>query len=158
MIYTLEEYHDALSAPIYSLAKMEQTPLRCTIGSYFLLSAWLRILGLMACGCLVLLLSSLAKQTLTAFLTGFCALFLGVLLHDGSGSRTGLKWFNPTELLFPREMLRWDRFVNVFGFPMRQAGFLIMTVALLSVGMLLWVLYRSRSYHHQGRRQRHGRL
>lgn len=55
-------------------------------------------------------------------------------------------------------MLRWDRFVNVFGFPMRQAGFLIMTVALLSVGMLLWVLYRSRSYHHQGRRQRHGRL
>ena len=58
-------------------------------------------LGLMACGCLVLLLSSLAKQTLTAFLTGFFALFLGILLHDGSGSRTGLKWFNPTELLFP---------------------------------------------------------
>ena len=158
VIYTLEEYHDALSAPIYSLAKMEQTPLRCTIGSYFLLSAGMRILGLMACGCLVLLLSSLAKQTLTAFLTGFFALFLGILLHDGSGSRTGLKWFNPTELLFPREMLRWDRFVKVFGFPMRQTGFLMMTVALLSVGMLLWVLYRSRSYHHQGRRQRHGRL
>ena len=36
MIYALEEHHDALSAPIYSLAKMEQTPLRCTIGSYFL--------------------------------------------------------------------------------------------------------------------------
>lgn len=142
-----------LSCPVHALPYMQFTPLNITLGQYFLLAALWKFLGVLGFVCIFLLLSSLCRQTLTAFLSGLACLIGGVLLTEFSRGRFHLQWWNPAQLLFPRAMTSREEFVNVLGLPVRQWILVTVGVVLVMGIALLWLLYRNRSFHNRMRRR-----
>ncbi len=153
-IYLAGGRNQLLYSPVYALVFLERTPLRCTVGEYFLLSFGLRTLGSMGFGCLILLVSSLCRQVLTSFFVSFGVVLAAVALQSVSHGRYLLKWCNPMELILCREVLCREDFVNVFGAPVR--GIVFVTLGVVGVMILgaVGIVLCNRSYHRTGRRGR----
>lgn len=145
--------NEAIQNPVYALRYFEATPLTMTIGAYFLWAGVVRTLGVLACGMVILLVSSLCKQMLSAFLSGFGLLLGGVLLQEFCRTRHAFQWFNPLELVMVRDIVTEDVFVNVFGFAVHLYVFVILGVLLTMAVLAAAILYCSRSYHRRGGRR-----
>ncbi len=158
-VYLMSGRPQALSQPVYILPYFENTPLNCTLGAFFFRSALLRTFGIFLCGSLILLVSSLCSQSLSAFFASLVLLIGCVTLHDFGGQRVLIRMFNPVSLLFGRELVRKQEFVSVFGraVPLEMA-------ATIGSGLVLAMLigliaYFSRGYHNRIRRRaRHDRV
>lgn len=152
-VYFAGGRNEALDSPVYALRYFETTPLNMTIGQYFLWAAAVKTLGILACGCVILLVSSLSKQMLATFLASFGLILGGVVLQEFCRTRYALKWFNPLELVIVRDIVTEDVFVNMFGAAVHLYVFVIVGI-LLTMGLLMaGILYCSRSYHRRGGRR-----
>ena len=116
------------------------TPLRLTLGQFILWVLGFKTLGILGCGCLILLASCVFKRVLTAFAAGFGGIMMLVVLQEFSRTRIGLKWFNPMELVMVREIVTDTVFVNVFGFPIHLYCFVMAGICLTTAVMVLSVL------------------
>lgn len=152
-IYLASPRNTALQSPVYALRALEFTPLAMTVGQYFLWAAAMKTLGILVCCTMILLVSSLFKQTLGAFFTSLALLLGCVALQDFSDGKLPLRWFNPMELVICRELVCRDAFVNVFGMPVRLHSFVLLGVLLVTVAMICGILYCSRGYHNRLRRR-----
>lgn len=152
-IYFASPRNTALQSPIYALRAFESTGLNMTVGQYFLWSAAIKTLGVLACCTAILLISSLFKQTLGVFFSGV-ALLLGLTaLQEFSDGKLALRWFNPLELVIARELVYRDAFVNVFGLPVRLHIFVTVGIIAVTATMIGIILYLNRSYHNRTRRR-----
>lgn len=152
-IYLLGGRNQALDSPVYALRYFETTPLNMTIGQYFLWAGIVKTLGVFASGCVILLVSSLCRQMLTAFFISFVALLCGVVLQEFCRTRYALKWFNPLELVIVRDIAAESAYVDLFGFAVHLHVFVTAGI-LLTMGLLVaGILYCNRSYHRRGRRR-----
>ena len=152
-IYFASPRNTALKSTIYALRAFESTGLSMTIGQYFLWSAMAKTVGILACCTMILLVSSLFKQTLGAFFTSLALLLGSVALQEFCRGKLSLRWFNPMELVIGRELVYRDAFVDVFGLPVRLNIFMLTGVLLTVVIMICGILYLNRSYHKRVRRR-----
>lgn len=152
-IYIAGGRNQALSSPVYALRYFETTPLNMTVGEYFLWAAAVKTLGILACGCVILLVSSLCKQMLSAFFASFGLLLGGVVLQEFCRTRYALKWFNPLELVIVRDIVTEDVFVNMFGFAGHLYVFIIAGIVLTMGLVVAGILYCNRSHHLRGGRR-----
>lgn len=153
-IYLVSDRNTALSSPIYALPTMERTPLRMSIGMYILCSAGIRTLGVLVfCG-MLLLLSCLIRQYLGTMLSGLALLLGCSVLQDRAGVLALLRWFNPLELVISRDLMYDDRFVNLFGYPVRLYLFVFAGLGLVLLLLLFGILLCNRSYHNRLNRRR----
>lgn len=152
-IYIAGGRNQALSSPVYALRYFETTPLNMTVGEYFLWAAAVKTLGILAYGCVILLVSSLCKQMLSAFFASFGLLLGGVVLQEFCRTRYALKWFNPLELVIVRDIVTEDVFVNMFGFAGHLYVFIIAGIVLTMGLLVAGILYCNRSYHLRGGRR-----
>lgn len=154
-IYLAGGRNEALSSPVYALRFFETTPLNMTVRHYFLWAGWIKTLGILACGCVILLLSSFCQSVLMTFFTSLGILLAAVFMQEISCSRYALKWFNPLELVLIRNLVTEDAFVNVFGYAVRLYAFVIVGIMLFMALLICGILYVNRSYHQRsGRRPR----
>lgn len=139
VLQLLSGHWEALSSPVYAIRYLESTPLTMTVGSFVVWTMAVKTLGVLTLAWLILLLSCLARQTLTAFASGLGSILALVLLQEYSRSRVGLKWFNPLELIHIRELVLDVRFVNILGRPVILHSFVILgslfIMALLTLGI-----------------------
>lgn len=152
-IYFASPRNTALQSPIYALRAFESTGLSMTVGQYFLWAAIVKTVGILACCTMILLVSSLFKQTLGAFFTSLALLLGSVALQEFSQGKLALRWFNPMELVMGRELVYRDAFVDVFGLPVRLHSFVLIGVTLTVAVMICGILYCNRSYHNRVRRR-----
>lgn len=158
-IYFSSPRNEALQSPVYALRALESTPLNMTVGQYFLWAAAVKTIGVFACGAGLLLVSSLFKNALGAFFASFMLLLGCVALQDFNRGTVILRWFNPLELMFPRNLIWRDVYVNIFGLPVRLYVFVLIGVAITMAAMICGILYLNRSYHNRTRRSdRHASL
>ena len=139
ILQLLSGHWEALSSPVYAVRALEVTPLRMTIGGFVLWSWTIRTLGILGCGWLMLLASSLMKRVLTAFGGGLAAVMAMVVLQEHCRTRVGLKWFNSLELVMVREIVSDTNFVTIFGVPILMHHFVIagVVVTILALTMLI---------------------
>lgn len=139
VLQLLSGHWEALSSPVYAIRYLESTPLTMTVGGFVVWTVAVKTLGVLTLAWLILLLSCLARQTLTAFASGLGSILALVLLQEYSRSRVGLKWFNPKELIHIREIVLDVRFVNILGRPVILHSFVILgslfIMALLTLGI-----------------------
>lgn len=139
VLQLLSGHWEAPSSPVYAIRYLESTPLTMTVGSFVVWTVAVKTLGVLTLAWLILLLSCLARQTLTAFASGLGSILALVLLQEYSRSRVGLKWFNPLELIHIRELVLDVRFVNILGRPVILHSFVILgslfIMALLTLGI-----------------------
>lgn len=145
--------YEAVGNPVYALRFFEITPLNMTIGQYFLWAAAVKTLGVLCCGCVILLISCLVRRSLAAFLASFAALMAGVLLQEFGGGMTALRWCNSLELVIVRETVYENAFVNLFGHAVQIHEFVIGGVCLTTAALCAAILHCSR-----GRRAAHAPL
>lgn len=140
VLQLLSGRYEAINDPVYALRFFEITPLTMTIGQYFIWAAVRKTLGVLCCGCIILLISCLTRRSLAAFLASFAALLVGVLLQEFGGGMTALKWCDPMELVIVRETVNQNAFVNLFGHAVQLhvfiTGGICLTIALLCAGIL----------------------
>jgi len=152
-VYLAGGRNEVLDSPVYALRYFETTPLNMIVGTYFLWTAAVKTLGILVCGCVILLVSSLCKQVLTVFFASFGLLLGGVVLQEFCRTQYALKWFNPLELVVVRDIVTEDVFVNVFGFAVPLYVFVIAGVVLTMGLLVAGILYCNRSYHRRGGRR-----
>lgn len=145
---------ESLDAPIYTLRFLEATPLRMTIRQYFLWASAMRTLGMIGCGCLILLVSAMTRRVLSAFSLSLALLVGEAFLAAYSHTRFFLKWFNPLELVLLRDNILENRFVNLFGRAVHLHHFVLAGNLLVMVVLCLGILKFSKV----GRRVHRGRL
>lgn len=153
IIYFAGGNNEALQSPVYALCQLETTPLRMSIETYFLWAAVIKMLGIFGCMAIILLISSLMKQSLDAFLTSLAALLGCTALQEFTPGLWVLKWFNPVELLVVRELISTDLFVNVCNIPIRVISFVTVGVVVAMVLTVCGILYCNRSYHNRAKRR-----
>lgn len=154
-IYFSSPRNEALQAPVYALRALESTPLNMTVGQFFLWSAMVKTLGILACCAMLLLISSIFKTTLGAFFTDLVLLIGCVALQEYNKGHLLLRWFDPMELIIPRKLIWRDVYVNFFGTPIRLYVFVLIGVMLITVVMICGTVYLNCSYHHRtGRSER----
>ena len=140
VLQLLSGHWEALRSPVYAIRNLEATPLNMTIGQFVLWSGSVKMQGVMACGCLILLASCLCKRVLTAFVAGFGGVMALVVLQEFCRTRAALKWFNPMELVMVREIVTDAAFVNVCGLPVPLHGFVAAGVVLIMAVVVLGIL------------------
>ena len=140
VLQLLSGHWEALGSPVYAIKFLEATPLNMTIGQFILWSGGVKMLGVLGCGCLILLASCLCKRVLTAFVAGFGGVMGFVILQEVCRTRTALKWFNPMELVMLREIVTDTAFVNVCGLPVPLHGFVAAGVLLIMAVLVLGIL------------------
>lgn len=140
ILQLLSGHWEALSSPVYAIRNLEATPLNMTIGQFVCWSICVKALGMIGCGCLILLASCLFKRVLTTFVAGFGSIMALIVLQEFCRTRVGLKWFNPMELVMVRDIVTDTEFVNVLGQPIPLYTFVIvgvlLTMAVLALGIL----------------------
>lgn len=134
-------HREALSSPVYAIKFFETTPLTMTVGQFAAWSGCVKLLGVMACGCVILLMSCLRRRVLTTFVASFGCLMVMVVLQEFCRTRVWLKWFNPLELVMVRELVTETTFVNVLGIPVPLYIFVIAGI-LLTIGALMLGILR----------------
>lgn len=148
--------NEGLSSPVYALRSLESTPLNITVGEYFLWAGGIKTFGVLVCGCLVLLLSSVCKHVLVCFLLSLGCITGFVLLQEFCHTCHLLRCLNPMELVICRGMITNTVFANVFSFPIRLDFLIIMGVLVVAALLCCGILFRNRGYHSRlGRRGRH---
>lgn len=123
-----------------------------TIGAYVLWSMAVKTLGMLSCGCLILLASCLCRRVLTAFVTSLGSLMVLIVVQEGAQGRMSLKWFNPMELVLVRENVTDTGFVSIFGCPVHRYVVILLGILLVTAAMAGGILLR-----HPGRRERRRR-
>ena len=136
----LSGHWKALSSPVYAIRALEVTPLGMTIGGFLLWSGLVRTLGILGCGWMILLASSLMKRVLTAFGGGLAAVMAMVVLQENCRTRVWLKWFNPMELVMVRELVDDTDFVTILGQPILLHHFVIAGVVLTILVLTVLIL------------------
>lgn len=140
ILQLLSGHWEALSSPVYAVRALEVTPLRMTIGCFVLWSGFIRTLGILGCGWMMLLASALMKRVLTAFGGGLAAVMAMVVLQENCRTRVGLKWFDPMELVMVREIVSDTNFVTIFGIPILLHHFVIAGVVLTILALTVLIL------------------
>lgn len=140
ILQLLSGHWEALTSPVYAIRALEVTPLRMTIGGFVLWSWAVRTLGILGCGWLMLLASSLMKRVLTAFGGGLAAVMAVIVLQEHCRTRVALKWFDPMELVMVREIVSDTNFVTIFGVPILVHHFVIAGVVLTILVLTLLIL------------------
>ena len=140
ILQLLSGHWKALSSPVYAIRALEVTPLGMTIGGFLLWSGLVRTLGILGCGWMILLASSLMKRVLTAFGGGLAAVMAMVVLQENCRTRVWLKWFNPMELVMVRELVDDTDFVTILGQPILLHHFVIAGVVLTILVLTVLIL------------------
>lgn len=152
VLQALSGHWEALKSPLYAVWWMEDTPLNMTMGAYVLWSMAVKTLGMLSCGCLILLASCLCRRVLTAFVTSLGSLMVLIVVQEGAQGRMSLKWFNPMELVLVRENVTDTGFVSIFGCPVHRYVVILLGILLVTAAMAGGILLR-----HPGRRERRRR-
>ena len=140
VLQLLSGHREALSSPVYAIKFFETTPLTMTIGQFVLWSGCVKLLGVMVCGCVILLMSCLCRRVLTTFVASFGCMMVMVVLQEFCRTRVWLKWFNPMELIMVREIVTETAFVNVFNIPVPLYIFVIVGMLLTTGALMLSIL------------------
>lgn len=152
-IYFASPRREALQSPVYALRALESTPLNITVGQYFLWAAVVKTLGIFACCAGLLLISSLFQNLLGAFFTGLAVLLGCVALQEFSRGNVILRWWNPAELIFPRNLIGRDIYVNLLGMPVRLYGLVLTGVTMATAVMIFGIVLRNRGCYSRGKRR-----
>lgn len=142
---------EVLSSPVYALTYLEDTPLNMTVGGFMLWSTAVKTLGILGCGCVILLISCLCRHVLTAFVAGFGGLLALTVLQQISRTRFAIKWWNPMELVLCRELVTETAFANLFGQPVLLHLFVLGGVLLTMAVLYGLIVYCNPG--HMGRRK-----
>lgn len=140
VLQEISGHWEALSSPVYAIRNLEATPLNMTIGQFVLWSGGVKMLGMLSCGCLILLCSCLCRRVLTTFVAGFGTIMALVVLQEFCRTRYALKWLNPMELVLVREIVTDAAFVNLFGHPVPLHDFVIFGVLTVMVATVIAIL------------------
>ena len=73
-----------------------------------------------------------------ACMLAFCLLLGSVALQEFSQGKIALRWFNPVELIIPRDIIWRDTYVNVFSQPVR------LYVVVMNIALQFWMHMDSR--------------
>lgn len=155
VVFLMSGRTEALSGPVYAMQLFRLTPLAMKLWQYFLWAAFMKFLGALFCGYIILLISSVVKQSLTGFFISFAVLIGCVILQEFSGSTVLFKLMNPMELVIPRNLVKQCTFGNVFGFPVPLYGEVLLGCTVLALLLLAGILYNNRSYHRKGRKRKY---
>lgn len=140
VLQLLSGHWEALKSPVYAIRNFEATSLNMTIGKYIIWSGYIKMLGVMGCGCLVLLVSCLCNRVLSSFVASIGGLVGLVILQELCRTRYSLKWTNPLELIMVREIVTDVAFVNILGRPVELSKFVISGVVFVIVAMMFAIL------------------
>lgn len=149
VLQLLSGHWEALDSPVFAIRNLEATALNMTIGQFVVWSGLIKTLGMMCCGCLILLISCLCKRILSTFAFSAGILISLTALQEFCRTRVGLKWFNPLELVMVREIITDTAFVNVLGHPVIVHSFVIAGVVVTTTVLIAGILR-----FHPGRMER----
>ena len=151
VLQLLADHWEVLHSPVYAIKYLETTPLNMSIGQFILWSGTVKTLGMIACGCIILMASCLCRRVLTTFVSGFGCIMALIVLQEFCRTRIWLKWFNPLELVMVRELVTETVFANVLGHPVHLNLFVIAGIMLTIV-----VMYAAILLCNPGRMERRG--
>ena len=146
------------SMPIYALADYANTPLRCSVGAYFLICAGLRALGALFFTLLGCAFSSLFSNALYPFMAGSAVAFTSCAVAVASRSWHSPCWraFDPAALLFPKNLFATTEHLELLGRPILAP---VLTVACTASATVLILVFlcrkgeRWRSFSTSGKRR-----
>ncbi len=109
----------AASSPLYVLENFSNASVNISLGQYTLLSALIKIMGILLLSLFFLLVSCFFKNALLPFLINLTVVFGLIYLHEAfiSSGHILLKIINPFTLIVNRGVFRQTEFLNVFNFP-----------------------------------------
>lgn len=113
---------------LYALRDFMLTPLNITMGGFILLSAGIKIIGLLAISSIILFLSAIFRRTLLPYILSLSSVFLMIFANDFKAAI----FFNPVELIVNRELFKNTAFINLMGFPVHKFIGVIASVLFLT--------------------------
>lgn len=122
-----------LNNQLYALKDFMLTPLNVKMWGFILLSAVVKIIGLLTVSSIILFLSSIFRRTLLPYILSLGTIFLLMLVNEF----TKVKFINPIELIANREMFKNTDFINILGFPVHEFIVVILSVMLFAVAFVL---------------------
>ena len=122
-----------LNNQLYALKDFMLTPLNVKMWGFILLSAAVKIIGLLAVSSIILFLSSIFRRALLPYILSLGTVFLLMLVNEF----TKVKFINPIELIANREMFKNTDFINILGFPVHEFIVVILSVMLFAVAFVL---------------------
>lgn len=109
---------EGYSAPVYSIADYADTPLQMTIGSFVLVTEFIKMVGFLFIGLIICFISSLIKKSFVVFSAGLTA-SIGLMLLSAY-SNTYLDYINlvnPINLITVSVIFKQFKVVNIMGTP-----------------------------------------
>ncbi len=129
-----------INMPLYSAELFELTPFNITFAEAVLVCAGLRLLGLFAISLLVMAISKITPNTITATVSAFAAVCVLILLSLISDSL-----INPIGLLTPKKYLEKFGVMNLFGRPVLVIYGAIICAVLLSLAFIAVIAFRRKT-------------
>lgn len=126
--------------PLYSAELFELTPFNFTFTEAVFVCAGLRFLGLFEISLLVMTISKIVANTISATVSSFAAVLVLILLSLISDSL-----INPIGLLTPKNYLEKFSVVNLFGRPVLELYGAIICTALLCFAFIAAVVLRRKT-------------
>ncbi len=125
------------SSPLYALEIFKNTALNVNLLQYSVISAWVKAFGMMIMCMIILLFSSMLRNTLYSYVSSFVTVVSLIYLHDLElgGSRL-LQIVNPINLLVNRGIFKCYKLYNIMGYPVSEFA-----LSMLCGGLLLLLLY-----------------
>ncbi len=129
-----------INMPLYSAELFEFSPFNITFAEAMLLCAGLRLLGLFAISLLVMAISKITPNTITATVSAFAAVLFLIFLSLISDS-----FINPIGLLTPKKYLEKFGVMNLFGRPVLLLYVAIICAVLLSLAFIAVIALRRKT-------------
>lgn len=117
-----------LNNQLYALKDFMLTPLNVRMWEFIILSAAVKIIGLLAVSSIILFLSSIFRRALLPYILSLATVFLLMLANE----LAKVKFINPIELIANRELFKNTGFINIHGFPVHEFIGVILSVMLLA--------------------------
>lgn len=138
---------EAGSIPLYALKNFENTPLNISLFGYAVLSAAIKIGGMMVLGLIFLALSSVSKNALLPFISNLGVAGIVILFGEitaGSGNILA-KIINPFILISNSELFGKTEFMNFAGIPVLSYTAAILFAAILGVGVCCLIFFSTKT-------------
>ncbi|MBU5426897.1 hypothetical protein KQI41_10790 [Tissierella pigra] len=122
-----------LNNQLYALKDFMLTPLNVRMWEFIILSAVVKIIGLMAVSSMILFLSSIFRRALLPYILSLATVFLLMLFNEFAK----MKFINPIELIANRELFKNTGFIKILDFPVHKFIGVILSVIFLAGAFVL---------------------
>lgn len=135
-----------LNNQLYALRDFMLTPLNIRMWEFIILSAAVKVIGLLAVSSIILFLSSVFRRALLPYVLSLSSVFLLMLIKESGvrGNYSFWKFINPIELIENRELFENTGFINLMGFPVHRFIGVILYMILLA-RIFIWAIKKIRN-------------